>query len=105
MNEISPNNEKVPVSNWRYIITPIIIFLVSILSCMSIGRNGDMAMALLIGGAMGFALTLMWIFMSIVSLKSPDAKIKISVKKMILVGVFSFAGFMFWLIIIYSIYK
>ncbi|KKW16274.1 MAG: hypothetical protein UY52_C0007G0034 [Parcubacteria group bacterium GW2011_GWC2_49_9] len=54
-----PNGKKVP--KWYFYATPVFIFVMSVtIFAFGAGRDGDIATALLVGGAAGFAFNLMW---------------------------------------------
>lgn len=99
-------HNKVPVPKWRYIFTPIILYGSCILIFwFSIGRNGNTPTALLVGGAVAFAFNVMWIFQTAISSKSPGFKYIVSIKKLILMGIYSFAFLITWSIFILIIFN
>ncbi|XOU94081.1 MAG: hypothetical protein ACNFW9_04520 [Candidatus Kerfeldbacteria bacterium] len=104
MEEEQDNKRDIP--NWRFYLTPVYMYISAILVFwFFVGKQGDGIMSLLIGLAAGFVFIVLWIIQTYISTKSPSSKYKVSVKKLVLMGVYSFIFFIACLIIIILIFN
>ncbi len=99
------NQQKIPLPQWHYIVRPILLYVSSILIfAIWIGNDDGLGTPLSTGAAVGFGFIVMWIIQTIISSKRPRFKYVVSIKKLMMTGVYSFVFLIIWLVAILVIF-
>ncbi|HCM67417.1 MAG: hypothetical protein A2898_03585 [Candidatus Kerfeldbacteria bacterium RIFCSPLOWO2_01_FULL_48_11] len=98
-----PNGKKVP--KWYFYATPVFIFVMSVtIFAFGAGRDGDIATALLVGGAAGFAFNLMWLLSMVINRSGNPQSFNVSTKHLLIVGGLALAVFIVLITVVMLVY-